>query len=237
LKIISGDDPRTVAAVAREVGVDTDGGFDARQLPEDPQELAEVMEHHTVFGRVTPAQKKDMVRALQRRGHVVAMTGDGVNDALALMPNTRRYRPGFLKRSLSFAVPAGLIIALAVLTINAYSLLADTVTGDAARTCSVHVLTLIALWVLVVLSRPLNRWRLVIISAMYAALALVLTAPPLREFFDFTGLGQEHLTASLLVALSGCLAVELLLRAHRRHLNPGPPPPFRDQQMPGSRST
>ncbi|MCU1515758.1 MAG: ATPase, P-type (transporting), superfamily, subfamily, partial [Pseudarthrobacter sp.] len=84
IRIISGDDPRTVTAVAREVGVATDGGFDARQLPEDPEELADVMEHHTVFGRVTPAQKKDMVRALQRRGHVVAMTGDGVNDALAL---------------------------------------------------------------------------------------------------------------------------------------------------------
>ncbi|MCU1568704.1 MAG: ATPase, P-type (transporting), superfamily, subfamily, partial [Pseudarthrobacter sp.] len=84
LKIISGDDPRTVTAVAREVGVETDGGFDARELPEDSEELADAMERHTVFGRVTPAQKKDMVRALQRRGHVVAMTGDGVNDALAL---------------------------------------------------------------------------------------------------------------------------------------------------------
>ncbi|MET3810408.1 magnesium-transporting ATPase (P-type) [Arthrobacter sp. UYEF3] len=67
LKIISRDDPRTVAAVAREVDVATDGGFDARQLPEEPGELADVVEHHTVFGRATPAQKKGMVRALQWR--------------------------------------------------------------------------------------------------------------------------------------------------------------------------
>jgi cation-transporting ATPase E len=84
LRIISGDDPRTVAAVAREVGLDTDGGYDARQLPQDPDLMAEVLENHVVFGRVTPAQKKDMVRALQRSGHTVAMTGDGVNDVLAL---------------------------------------------------------------------------------------------------------------------------------------------------------
>ncbi|RRJ87960.1 HAD family hydrolase [Gulosibacter macacae] len=86
LRVISGDDPRTVAAVAREVGLieADDDGFDARTLPEDPEALAEVLEHERVFGRVTPTQKKAMVQALQSRGHVVAMTGDGVNDVLAL---------------------------------------------------------------------------------------------------------------------------------------------------------
>ena len=85
LKVISGDNPRTVGAVAREVGLHgADDAVDARTLPEDRDELAEVLEHHSVFGRVTPQQKRAIVGALQSRGHVVAMTGDGVNDALAL---------------------------------------------------------------------------------------------------------------------------------------------------------
>ncbi len=85
LKVISGDNPRTVAAVASRVGLPhADLAFDARELPDDPNQLAEVLEQHAVFGRVTPQQKRAMVGALQSKGHVVAMTGDGVNDALAL---------------------------------------------------------------------------------------------------------------------------------------------------------
>lgn len=86
LRIISGDDPRTVTAVAHDVGLIAAevSGVDARDLPEGGAALAEAMERHRVFGRVSPTQKRDMVRALQSRGHVVAMTGDGVNDVLAL---------------------------------------------------------------------------------------------------------------------------------------------------------
>jgi cation-transporting ATPase E len=86
LRVISGDNPRTVAAVASRLGLPGAelGGYDARELPDDPAEMAEVLENHAVFGRVTPQQKRAMVGALQAKGHVVAMTGDGVNDALAL---------------------------------------------------------------------------------------------------------------------------------------------------------
>ena len=85
VKVISGDDPRTVGAVAGRVGVPgADHPVDARELPEDAEALADVLESSSVFGRVAPHQKQAMVRALQSRGHTVAMTGDGVNDVLAL---------------------------------------------------------------------------------------------------------------------------------------------------------
>ncbi len=85
VKVISGDHPETVAAVARRVGlVGADAPYDAQRLPTGLDELAEVLDTHTIFGRVTPQQKRSMVAALQSRGHVVAMTGDGVNDVLAL---------------------------------------------------------------------------------------------------------------------------------------------------------
>ena len=98
-KVISGDSPETVAAVARQAGVTApDGGelvaLDARTLPagagsgqeteENLERLADAIEGASVLGRVTPEQKRALVRALKSRGHVVAMTGDGVNDALAL---------------------------------------------------------------------------------------------------------------------------------------------------------
>jgi cation-transporting ATPase E len=74
-----------VATVAARAGLPGAGTpVDARGLPEDPEELGRVLEEHTVFGRVTPHQKQAMVKALQARGHTVAMTGDGVNDVLAL---------------------------------------------------------------------------------------------------------------------------------------------------------
>jgi cation-transporting ATPase E len=85
LKVISGDNPRTVGAVAARVGLPgAERLFDARELPDDDEELAEIVEAHAVFGRVSPQQKRRIVNALQSRGHTVAMTGDGVNDALAL---------------------------------------------------------------------------------------------------------------------------------------------------------
>ena len=293
VRIISGDNPQTVAAIAREVGVDAPSGFDARELPADLDELGEALEEHVVFGRVTPSQKKDIVTALQRRGHTVAMTGDGVNDALAikeadigiamdsgsaatkavarivlldgrfsqlpgvvaegrqvianiervsmlfltktayatalavlfgvmllpfpflprqlsvvdgltiglpsfflaLMPNRRRYVPGFLRRSLSFAIPAGIIIAL---VLALYSRMATDagIPQDELRTGSTMILTIVGLWVLIVLSRPIDGWKILIIGSMMLGLVLVYAVPFISDFLQFT---DPSLTTALLV--------------------------------------
>lgn len=84
VNVISGDDPRTVSGIAQKVGVPgADQYVDATTL-ETPEQVAAAIERYHVFGRVKPEQKKQFVIALQERGHVVAMTGDGVNDTLAL---------------------------------------------------------------------------------------------------------------------------------------------------------
>jgi cation-transporting P-type ATPase E len=85
VKVVSGDNPVSVAAVARSLGLGgPETSVDARALPSDGEELATVVEGATTFGRVRPDQKRAVVGALQARGHTVAMTGDGVNDVLAL---------------------------------------------------------------------------------------------------------------------------------------------------------
>jgi len=85
VKVISGDSPVTVSAVAIRAGIkDADRYIDARKLPTEMEALVPLVERYTVFGRVTPHQKKEIVRALQKNNHTVAMTGDGVNDVLAL---------------------------------------------------------------------------------------------------------------------------------------------------------
>lgn len=312
LKVISGDDPRTVAAIARAVGLEVDGGYDARTLPEDPQQLAAVLDAESVFGRVSPAQKATMIRSLRESGRVVAMTGDGVNDALAmkeadigiamdtsaavtksvsrlvlldgrfdrlpslvaegrrvianiervsilfltktayavgmsvvfgallwdfpflprqlsatdgltigipafflaLMPNATRHVPGFLKRSLSFAIPAGMVVTLALVTVNAVAAHLNY-PGSVAQTASAITLSLIALWVLVVQSRPLNLWRVMTIAAMYVGLAGVVAVPVFRDFFAFTWLPTPIVITCAIVSGAGCLGIEVLRRVRR----------------------
>lgn len=310
IRIISGDDPRTVAAVARNVGLAVQDGFDARNLPDDPELVAVAMEEHVVFGRVTPTQKKTMIIALQSRGHTVAMTGDGVNDALALkqadigiamgsaaaatkavsrlvlldgqfsrlphvvaegrrvianlervsmlfltkttwavvisvifgallwdfpflprqlsvtdgltigipafflalMPNTRRYTPGFLRRSLTFAVPAGCIVGSTIAAVNIYAAVTGNFTGQAIRTSSVITLTLVGLWILVAASRPLDTLRIVIITAMYAGLAGLFVVRPIGDFLNLSWPPAPLMIVSCAVALSGMMAIEVLAR-------------------------
>jgi cation-transporting P-type ATPase E len=313
VRIISGDNPRTVAAIAREVGLDVSEGVDARSLPADPDALAAVLETHTVFGRVTPEQKKGMVVALQSRGHTVAMTGDGVNDALAiktadigiamnsgsaatkavarlvlldgrfshlpdvvaegrqaianiervsmlfltktayatalavvfgvlvlefpflprqlsitdgltigipafflaLMPNTQRYVPGFLRRSLSFAIPAGIVIALG-LTWYTYVAKSLEVTEDQLRTGATIILAVVGIWVLAVLSRPLNRYKVIVIGLMFVGLVAVFTIPLATEFFALTDPGEDLAVALTGIAIVMIAAIEVIRFVHRR---------------------
>jgi cation-transporting ATPase E len=313
IRIISGDNPRTVAAIAREVGLDVAEGYDARKLPEDDAQLGEILDTHTVFGRVTPEQKKRMVVALQARGHVVAMTGDGVNDALAiktadigiamnsgaaatkavarlvlldgqfshlpdvvaagrqvianiervsmlfltktayatalailfgvlvlefpflprqlsitdgltigipafflaLMPNTQRYVPGFLKRSLSFAIPSGLIIAVA-LTLYTLGAMQLGVEQAQLRTGSTIILAVVGIWVLTVLSRPLNRYKVLVIGAMFIALVVIFSVPLSTEFFQLVDPGEECAYLIALVTICTIGAIEVVRFFHRR---------------------
>jgi cation-transporting ATPase E len=315
IRIISGDNPRTVAAIAREVGLEVEEGFDARKLPEDDAELGEVLETHRVFGRVTPEQKKRMVVALQGRGHVVAMTGDGVNDALAiktadigiamnsgaaatkavarlvlldgqfshlpdvvaagrqvianiervsmlfltktayatglailfgilvlefpflprqlsitdgltigipafflaLMPNSQRYVPGFLKRSLSFAIPAGVIIAIA-LTLYTLGAMQLGVEEAQLRTGSTIILAIVGIWVLTVLSRPINRYKALVIGAMFIALVAIFTIPLSTEFFQLVDPGEECAWLVAVVTVTTIGGIEIVRFFHRRYV-------------------
>ncbi|KRC60965.1 ATPase [Agromyces sp. Root81] len=313
VRIISGDNPRTVAAVAREVGLDAGEGFDARGLPDDPDELGEVLEEHLVFGRVTPVQKRAMVRALRARGHTVAMTGDGVNDALAikeadmgiamesgsaatkavarivlldsrfshmpgvvaegrrvianiervsmlflsktayaiamavifgillwpfpflprqlsvtdgltigipafllaLLPNARRYVPGFLRRSLSFAIPAGLVVAASITVVSGH---ARALGSDetVVRTACTITLALIGLWILAVLSRPFTWIKAGVLAAMVVGLVLVTTVPIAVQFLEFVPLPLDTLIDMAIVVPIAWFLIEVIGFWHRR---------------------
>lgn len=308
VKIISGDDPDTVAAIARQLGLDVPEGIDARTLPTEPDALGEMLERHRVFGRVAPQQKKEMVIALQRRGHTVAMTGDGVNDALAikqadigiamnsgsaatkavarlvlldghfshlpavvaegrrvianiervsmlfltktayatgiavlfglmlmqipflprqlsvtdgltigipafflaLLPNAQRYLPGSLRRSLSFAIPAGTVVALALVAYSRVAGGAWDVPIEEIRTGSLLLLGILALWVLALISLPLTWIKTAILAAMATGFALVLSVPVSVRFFEFALPRPDAMTLLLWLAGAGLILIAIV---------------------------
>ena len=122
-RVISGDNPATVGAIAAKVRLTGDRrpvAMDARELPDDINELAGVLEHVDVLGRVLPDQKKAIVQALHATDHVVAMTGDGVNDALAI-------KEADLGIAMGNAAPATKAVAQVVLVDSKFSHLPDVV--------------------------------------------------------------------------------------------------------------
>ncbi len=138
IKVISGDNPTTVAAIARAVGLEVGSPIDARTLGEEPEDLADAVAESVVFGRVSPHQKRAMVRALQAQGHTVAMTGDGVNDALAL-------KDADIGVAMGNGAPATRAIAQLVLLDGKFSKLPDVlaegrrVIGNIERVASLFV--------------------------------------------------------------------------------------------------
>lgn len=312
LKVISGDNPRTVAAVARKVGIECDEPVDARELPTDIQKMSKILTSHNVFGRVLPEQKQLFVKALQAAGHVVAMTGDGVNDALALKdadigiamgngapatravarlvlldskfshmphvlgegrrvianiervanlfviknvynllfalsvtvlalsfpflprhlsliswltigipafflalgPNNRRYIPGFLKRVLRFAVPIGVIVAVAAMYTYKSTLSADVSMQIASSSAVISVVT-IGLWVLSCLGRPFKAWKVALISAMGLIFYAAISWPWLAGILKFSSVWPYNLKG-LLVGIAGALIVEIVWRFDQR---------------------
>lgn len=308
VRIISGDNPQTVAAIARDAGLDAPRGFDARALPDDDAELGRVLEESIVFGRVTPDQKRRMVVALKAGGHTVAMTGDGANDALAikeadigiamnsgaaatkavarlvlldgrfshlpavvaegrqvianiervsmlfftktayatflavtfgvlvlpfpflprqlsitdaltigipafvlaLLPNARRYVPGFLRRSLTFAVPAGLVVTIGV-SAYAWTTSGLGVPQAEIRTGATLLLAIVGLWILAVLTRPVTAITVLVVMAMVAGLVLVFWVPIVRDFLEFVPLSTPTATA-VAVTATACIALITVVR-------------------------
>ncbi|WP_280398424.1 HAD-IC family P-type ATPase [Nocardia carnea] len=320
IKVISGDNAVSVGAVA--ASLDLPGGehaVDARSLPEDRDELAAVLDEQTTFGRVRPDQKRAMVGALQSRGHTVAMTGDGVNDVLALKdadigvamgagspatravaqivlldnkfatlpyvvgegrrvigniervsnlfltktvysvllafligvagvgsqifgyepigypflprhvtiaawftigipafilslaPNNERARSGFVGRVMRLAIPSGVVIGTA--TFIAYLIAyAGPEASDQqkmqAGTTALITLIMIAVWVLAIVARPYNWWKIVLLGVSVLAYLVLFTVPFTREFFALDPSNLRLTTAAFVCGAVGIALVE-----------------------------
>ncbi len=310
LKVISGDNAASVGAVTSSLGVVSGYAVDARTLPADPRSFAEAVDHNDVFGRVTPHQKRAMVAALQERGHTVAMTGDGVNDVLALKdadlgvamgsgspatravakivllddrfatlphvvaegrrvigniervanlfltktiysallallvvlwrvpfpylpihititgwftigipafllslaPNTERARPGFVERVLRLGVPAGVIVAAA--TFVTYLLVlpppgAGEVAMSQATTATLACMIVAATWVLAVVARPYQWWKVALVLVSGLAYLLIFSWPFTQSLFLLDIGNADALRTGLIAGLIGAVLIEL----------------------------
>lgn len=318
VKVLSGDNAVSVGAVAGKLGLHGET-MDARQLPSEPAPLADALENHTTFGRVRPDQKRAIVHALQSRGHAVAMTGDGVNDVLALKdadigvamgagspasravaqivlldnrfatlpyvvgegrrvigniervanlfltktvysvllallvgiecllakplkadpllypfqpihvtiaawftigipsfilslaPNNERAHSGFVRRVLTSALPCGMIVGTA--TFASYLLAyhgrhATYVQQDQASTAALITLLMTALWVLAVVARPYQWWRVALVIASGLAYVVIFSLPLARKAFLLDPSNVAVTGTALGVGVLGAAAIE-----------------------------
>ncbi|OBH63869.1 cation-translocating P-type ATPase [Mycobacterium sp. E2479] len=318
VKVLSGDNAVSVGAVAGTLGLRGET-MDARQLPSETAQLADALDTHTTFGRVRPDQKRAMVHALQTHGHTVAMTGDGVNDVLALKdadigvamgsgspaaravaqivlldnrfetlpyvvgegrrvigniervanlfltktvysvllaflvgiecllakplkadpllypfqpihvtiaawftigipsfilslaPNNERAHPGFVRRVVSSALPSGLIVGSA--TFASYLLAyhgrhASFQQQDQASTAALITLLMTALWVLAVVARPYQWWRVALVIASGVAYVVIFSLPLARKAFLLDPSNVAVTSTALGVGVLGAAAIE-----------------------------
>ncbi|BCI55169.1 magnesium-transporting ATPase [Mycolicibacterium litorale] len=320
VKVISGDNAVSVGAVAGSLGLRGEC-MDARRLPEATGDLAEAIESHTTFGRVRPDQKRAMVHALQSRGHTVAMTGDGVNDVLALKdadigvamgsgspatravaqivlldnkfatlpyvvgegrrvigniervsnlfltktvysvllavlvgfaglasevfdtdpllfpfqpihvtiaawftigipafilslaPNNERAHTGFVRRVMTAALPSGLVVGAATFTsyLLAYQgRAASEVEQTQASTAALITLLVTAIWVLAVVARPYEWWRVALVAVSALAYVVIFSIPWAQELFILDPSNLRTTSMALGVGLVGAAAIEAL---------------------------
>ncbi|MCX2933505.1 HAD-IC family P-type ATPase [Mycobacterium sp. CVI_P3] len=320
VKVISGDNAVSVGAVAATLGLRGEA-MDARQLPSEPDALADTMATHTTFGRVRPDQKRAMVHALQSRDHTVAMTGDGVNDVLALKdadigvamgsgspasravaqivlldnkfatlpyvvgegrrvigniervsnlfltktvysvllallvglaglshklfgtppllypfqpihvtiaawftigipafilslaPNNERAHTGFVRRVMTSALPSGVVIG--VTTYVSYLIAnhgpsSTTVDQTQASTAALITLLMGAIWVLAVVARPYEWWRVALVAVSGLAYVVIFALPVARKTFMIDPSNIEATSAGVAMGVLAAGVVEML---------------------------
>ncbi len=332
VKVISGDNAVSVGAVAGRLGLHGET-MDARQLPTDPAELADTLETYTTFGRVRPDQKRAIVHALQSHRHTVAMTGDGVNDVLALKdadigvamgagspasravaqivlldnrfatlpyvvgegrrvigniervanlfltktvysvllalmvgtecllskllkadpllypfqpihvtiaawftigipsfilslaPNNERAYPGFVRRVLTSALPSGLVIGVATFTsylVAYHGRHATFQQRDQASTAALITLLVTALWVLAVVARPYQWWRVALVIASGLAYVVIFSIPLAQEKFLLDPSNMVVTSTALGIGVLGAAAIEAIWWIRARMLGVQP---------------
>ncbi|MGO9385178.1 MAG: cation-translocating P-type ATPase [Mycobacterium sp.] len=332
VKVISGDNAVSVGAVAGKLGLHGET-MDARQLPSDAAELADALDSYTTFGRVRPDQKRAIVHALQSHGHTVAMTGDGVNDVLALKdadigvamgagspasravaqivlldnrfatlpyvvgegrrvigniervanlfltktvysvllalfvdtecllskllradpllypfqpihvtiaawftigipsfilslaPNNERANPGFVRRVLTSALPSGFIVGVA--TFISYLLAyhgrhATFQQQEQASTAALITLLMTALWVLAVVARPYQWWRLALVIASGLAYVVIFSIPLAQRKFLLDPSNIAVTSTALGIGVLGAAAIEAVWWIRARMLGVQP---------------
>jgi cation-transporting P-type ATPase E len=320
IKVISGDNAVSVGAVASSLGLEGET-MDARRLPDQPTALADTLEEYTTFGRVRPDQKRAMVHALQSRGHTVAMTGDGVNDVLALKdadigvamgsgssasravaqivlldnkfatlpyvvgegrrvigniervsnlfltktvysvllailvglaglasklfgsdpllfpfqpihvtiaawftigipafilsltPNNERAHTGFVRRVMTSALPSGLVIGVATFVsyLAAYQGREATATEQTqASTAALITLLIAAVWVLAVVARPYQWWRVALVAVSALAYVVIFSLPPAQKVFMLDPSNPAITSIAVGIGLAGAATIEAI---------------------------